>query len=276
VNPPPGPTPAPDTSPVPGPGGRIVLLAGPGEPTELAYHFLARRYPEVEVVMEQAVGRLTLARRRARRLGWPTVVGQIAFVTLALPLLRRAGRRRIGEILDRAGLVAGPIPGVRNVTSVNLPETEQLLRRLAPAVVVVNGTRIIAPSTLGAVACPFLNVHAGITPRYRGVHGGYWALAEGRPDLAGTTVHVVDAGIDTGGVLARAYFTPEPGDNFATYPYRHLADGFPLLAEQIDRVLSGRPLEAAGPNPDDDGVSVLRWHPTLWGYLWTRRRRGVR
>ena len=130
-----------------------------------------------------------------------------------------------------------------------------------------------------------MNTHAGITPRYRGVHGGYWALAEGRADLVGTTVHLVDPGIDTGAVLARAYFAPGPDDSIATYPYLHLAWGLPALAEEVARLLR-RPGPATAPprrprrggpeGGDEPGTSQLRWHPTLWGYLARRWRAGVR
>jgi folate-dependent phosphoribosylglycinamide formyltransferase PurN len=260
----------------PGQAGRIVLLAGPGEPTAIVFHYLAARFDDVVLVEEESVPRPTLAKRRARRLGWPTVVGQVAFVTVALPVLRWRSRRRAAALLARSDLRTDPVTPAHRVTSVNAPETIELLASLEPAVVVINGTRIIADAVLRSLTVPVLNIHAGITPRYRGVHGGYWALAEGRPDLAGTTVHLVDAGIDTGGVLDRAYFGPEPGDNFATYPYRHLADGLPLLAEQVGRVLGGGTLVEAGPGPDGAEESQLRWHPTLWGYLWRRLRRGVR
>ena len=60
----------------------------------------------------------------------------------------------------------------------------------------VNGTRIISSRVLDSIGCPIINTHAGITPRYRGVHGGYWALAEGHPEEVGTTVHLVDKGIE--------------------------------------------------------------------------------
>jgi phosphoribosylglycinamide formyltransferase-1 len=257
--------------------GRIVLLAGPGVPTNIVYHYLADRFPDVVVVMELPVSRVTLARRRARRLGWVTVLGQIAFITVGLPVLRHLSRARVTAIMTGAGLDGSDIPDVRSVDSVNGPETRALLVELGPTVVVINGTRIIADSTLSAVPSPFINIHAGITPRYRGVHGGYWALAEGRPDLAGTTVHIVDTGIDTGGVLARAYFSPEPTDSIATYPYRHLADGLPLLAEQVGRVLKGEPVATlAAESVADEGESQLRWHPTAWGYIWNRLRRHVR
>jgi len=257
--------------------GRVVLLAGPGEPTDIVYNYLASRFVDVVVVMERPVPRVTLARRRARRLGWATVLGQVAFVTVALPLLRRSSRERVRAILVESGLDATVNPEVVRVASVNDPATAELLCVLRPAVVVVQGTRIISDATLTSVPEPFINVHAGITPHYRGVHGGYWALVEDRPDLVGTTVHLVDAGIDPGGVLARASFTPTPDDDFATYPYRHLAVGLPLLAEQVERVLAGQELRVLGP-ADAAGApsSQLRWHPTLWGYVWTRLRRGVR
>ena len=165
-----------------------------------------------------------------------------------------------------------------------------LLRDLAPAVVVVQGTRIISPAALAAVRCPFVNTHGGVTPRYRGVHGGYWALTEGRPDLVGTTVHLVDPGIDTGTVLARTHFTPGPQDSIATYFYLHLASGLPALAEQVARLVAGGraeptsqmpapPTSATSESPGAtpvQGNSRLWWHPTLWGYLARRWRAGVR
>jgi folate-dependent phosphoribosylglycinamide formyltransferase PurN len=138
----------------------------------------------------------------------------------------------------------------------------------------VHGTRIIAERVLRQIAAPVLNVHAGITPHYRGVHGGYWAFADGRPELAGTTVHLVDAGIDTGGILGQATFARSEHDTIATYPYLHLACGLPVLVELARTLLSG---EEPSLRPPLAGAeeSQLRWHPTAWGYLTTRFRRGV-
>jgi folate-dependent phosphoribosylglycinamide formyltransferase PurN len=249
--------------------GRIVVLAGPGDSTNIVYNYLVPRFGDVLAVVEQPVPRMQIARRRAKRLGWPTVTGQMAFVGLAMPLLQWRARRRVTEILDQAGLDTTPIRNSRQVVSVNSPETIELLRELDPAVIVVNGTRIISNAVLSAVDCTFVNTHAGITPRYRGVHGGYWALRDGRKDLVGTTVHLVDPGIDTGGVLAQGTFEPGPDDSMATYPYLHLACGLPLLAACVKRSLEGEGLTRVE-SLDDSGDSTLRWHPTLWGYLFGR------
>lgn len=248
--------------------GRVLLLGGDAESTRIVFHALEGRFPGLAAVLEPPVPRRQLLARRVRTLGPATVAGQLLFMSLVLPRLRRAGAARVDEICRAHGLDRAPIPEdrVRRVPSVNTDAAREALRELDPAVVVVNGTRIIGRRTLGAVAAPFINLHAGITPLYRGVHGGWWALAEGRPELAGSTVHLVDEGVDTGTVLAQACFTPGPADSFATYPYLHLAVGLPPLAQAVAAALAGD----LRPRPHPALPSRLRTHPTLWQYARTR------
>ncbi|MGH9151786.1 MAG: formyl transferase [Acidimicrobiales bacterium] len=240
------------------------------------FHALAAAFGPFPVILERPVSRWRLARRRARTLGLRTVAGQILFSAVAVPVLARRGRPRIAAIARKHGLDLSPVePPPVAVASVNCEDARAVLRRLDPRVVVVSGTRIISRDTLACVPAPFINMHAGVAPQYRGVHGGYWALAEGRPELAGTTVHLVDAGIDTGAILGQATFRPGPGDSFATYPYLHLAAGLPLLLSSVAELLAGREPRPVAPI-SAVGRSCLRTHPTLWGYLGTRVRRSVR
>jgi folate-dependent phosphoribosylglycinamide formyltransferase PurN len=259
----------------PTPAGRVLLLAGPGDTTDIVANYLSPRVPDLEVVVEDGPSRVNMARRRAKRLGWSTVAGQVLFAGAVLPLLRYQGRARIGAIESEFAMDPTPYVRRRKVDSVNSPETVALIQEVGPDVIVVNGTRIIARSVLDSLSCPIINTHAGITPGYRGVHGGYWALADGRVDQVGTTVHLVDPGIDTGSILAQATFTVSGKDSIATYPYLHLAAGLPLLAEQVDTVLAGRALD---PRPEKKPAvpSTLRLHPTVGQYVKFRISRGVR
>lgn len=257
---------------------KVVLLGDQSPATAAVAHALRETLDQrakLTVILEESASRSALARRRARRLGWWTVAGQIAFVGLVMPLLRRGGRRRVLEIARQYDLDLTPVGQDALVRSVNEERTVTLLREAAPDVVVVHGTRVISRPVLDAITVPVLNVHAGITPRYRGVHGGYWALREGRPDLAGSTVHLVDPGIDTGGILAQATFTADRVDSIATYPFLHLACAIPLLLEQIDAILSGTTPVVVTPLPGAER-SQLRWHPTAWDYLASWRRDDVR
>jgi hypothetical protein len=252
---------------------RVVLLAQDGDATRAVYHALAGEFPDLHVMLEEPVTRVQLLRRRAVRLGWPRVIGQLLFVSGVVPVLRWRGRKRIKAIGREYGLDHSPLPEpILRVTSVNSEQCREALRRLRPDVVVINGTRIIDSETLATTQAPYINMHAGITPLYRGVHGGYWALAEARADLVGTTIHRVDEGIDTGKVLDQVFFTVTSRDNFATYPYLHTAHGIPRLVEAVRRALDGKLRDRDEPL---DLPSKLRTHPTAWTYLRARATRGV-
>ena len=256
-------------------GGRtVVLLAGAGYSTDVVANYLSSRVPNLVVIVEDPQSRVEMTRRRAKRVGWVSVVGQVLFVVILLPALQRRGARRRNAIFRSASVDATPRTPSYRVPSVNDEQAVALLTALQPDVVVVHGTRIISARVLQAMACPVVNMHAGITLRYRGVHGGYWALAENHPEWVGTTVHLVDPGIDTGGILAQTKFEVSGEDTIATYPDLHLVHGLSLLGALIDRVMAGSKLE---PLPASIAPgSGFYYHPTIWGYLWHRWRDGVR
>lgn len=254
---------------------KLVVLATNGPPTDTLVNFLddAGIQP-IAVLVEPPQSRWALLRGRARRLGWRAVFGQVLFMALVLPRLRRGASARLAAIREAHGLRPDPLPvsRVTSITSVNASETHELLHRLAPDVVVLSGTRIIKPDTLRAAGAPVLNVHAGITPEFRGVHGGYWALWTGRPQDFGATLHLVDAGVDTGAVLAHLRTGSEPKDNFVTYPLLQLAAALPALVRVLDGLSKGRAL----PDPVPITGQGHQWyHPTLGQYL-AGRWRGVR
>lgn len=253
--------------------GKIVLLAGRSASTPLVYHALARAFDVTRVILEDPVPALELARRRVRKIGAGRVAGQVAFRAVVMPWLRWRSRRRIREIIERAGLSVAPVPDavITPVESANSAQTMDLLRQYAPQVVVVNGTRILSKELLQSVRARFVNMHAGITPLYRGVHGAYWARVQQDAENCGVTVHLVDTGIDTGGILAQARIHPEPSDDFATYPYLQLEAGLPLLVASVRRLLAGDVTTLPAPA----GKSRLWSHPSLGEYL-RHRLRGVR
>ena len=258
----------------PAPPAGVVMLAGPGRSTRIVYHALAREFSIHAVIIEDAVARAPFLVRRIKKLGFAAVAGQILFRSLAAPWLARSARQRIAEIKTQWKLDDSPIEPEKivRVRSVNSPEAIEALKRLDPAVVIVNGTRIISKKTLDAARAVFINTHAGITPRYRGVHGAYWALVEGNRGACGVTVHRVDSGIDTGPVLAQSTIDPSGNDNFATYPLLQLAAGLPELRKAARNAING-----GAPALDPPAMESKLWsHPTLWQYFRYRWQKGVR
>lgn len=253
---------------------RVVFLSGRDDFSNIVYNALTEVANVVAVVQEDPPSKIQMAKRRIKRVGVLRVADQVLFITLAAPILQRRSARRVEAIRKQFGMDATPIPEsvVRSVPSINHPTVIDLLRAHEPEVVVINGTRIIGRRVLESVEAPFINTHTGITPAYRGVHGGYWAIAERKPELAGVTIHYLDTGIDTGAIIAQALIHPGPEDNFHTYPTLQLAAGLPLLKKAVvDTHRDG--LQTADPLTT---TSRLYYHPGLTQYLAHRLREGVR
>src|SRR5690606_7135296 len=160
----------------------------------------------------------------------------------------------------------GRLP-VLDVRSINSPEVWKLLEQIRPDVVVVSGTGIIGRRALG-LAPWFINIHCGITPRYRGVHGAFWAIVEGRPDLAGVTIHQVDAGVDTGAILAQAPIDIDPQfDTYRTLPLEQYLAGLDPMIETVEAACAGR----ATPITRPDLESRQWFSPTPGDYRRFRR-----
>jgi folate-dependent phosphoribosylglycinamide formyltransferase PurN len=253
------------------PAGGVVLLVVDNSLCRIAAWRLAQRFPDLTIIVEQHVPRLQLLRGRIRRFGLFHTAGQVAFIAYSR-LVRRRAAARIAEIVAAAGLEARWPDGIEQieVVSVNAPDTIARLEALAPKAVLVVGTRIISRKVLAAIHAPFINYHDGITPKYRGIHGGYWASAQNDFANFGATVHLVDPGIDTGAVLYQVRPRPSGEDNYATFSYLQLAAALPLLVRAAEDAIAGRVTPQTVDLP-----SQLWSHPTIWRYFTTGICRGA-
>ena len=75
--------------------------------------------------------------------------------------------------------------------------------------------KIVGPVVLEAFGGRLINTHPALLPAFPGAHAVRDALAAG-VDVTGTTVHLVDAGVDTGPVLAQREVAIRPGDDEAS------------------------------------------------------------
>jgi folate-dependent phosphoribosylglycinamide formyltransferase PurN len=248
-----------------------VVVGRKAGSSHAVFNYLNSRLQGCTFVFEPHESRSAFIKRRIKRLGVFRVASQIAFQSVVVPLLTLSSRARLRQVQREFELDTRSVDG-HEVTSINAEDAVNLIERLRPAIIVVAGTRIIGKRFLERVRCPIVNIHAGITPVYRGVHGGYWALVDQRPELCGVTVHLVDAGIDTGGVLKQALIQPSRADNFVTYPWIQLGVGLRLLVQLLPDLVAGRALTVK-PLAED---SHLRTHPTICEYCRHRALHGVK
>jgi methionyl-tRNA formyltransferase len=208
---------------------------------------------------------IALAKRRMKKLGFFRVAGQVLFSGLLVPFLSLISRKRVIKIKADYMFDETPIPGNKKThfSSVNIESCIHLLKELNPDVVIVNGTRIISSKVLDSTNAVFINMHTGITPKYRGVHGGYWAMANTDKENCGVTIHIVDKGVDTGSILYQSTIPVTRKDNFITYPYLQFGEGLPLMKKAIEDITYNK----ADPLSPHTGKSILWYHPTIWQYL---------
>lgn len=253
---------------------KVLVLCQESDSTWMVLNALTSAGYDVTVGVENPEGRSSFLKRRAKRSGWLNVIGQILFILYA-KLLKNLSGGRIRDIVSESGLDRSQnlILPIVKFDSVNDESCVKWIQDVEPDVVLLNGTRIVSGDLIRSVKVPFINTHCGITPRYRGVHGAYWALRQQDKENVGVTLHYVDPGIDTGGVLFQAPIQVTALDNFSTYPYIQYSVAIPLILRALSAIGCGTKLDSFCRH---DLESRLWVHPTLWDYLCARVCRGVR
>lgn len=106
----------------------------------------------------------------------------------------------------------------------------------APDLVVSAGfMRILGPRFLARFEGRIINTHPALLPAFPGAHGVRDALAYG-VRITGSTVHLVDAGVDTGPILAQEAVPVLPGDDEASLHERIKVVERRLLVETVAAV----------------------------------------
>jgi methionyl-tRNA formyltransferase len=131
------------------------------------------------------------------------------------------------------------------VPHINHAEVVALADRLNPDVIAVFGTSLIRGELLAKGRLGIFNLHGGLSPRYRGADCTFWALYNGEPEQVGCTLHRIDAGIDTGPLIAHISPEVHDGDDELTLFWRAVRDSADVYAELLDRLERGECLGRA-------------------------------
>lgn len=103
---------------------------------------------------------------------------------------------------------------VREVPSggINDPDEIAVMAAERPDVVLVFGTGLLRQPLIDTFPGVILNIHLGLSPYYRGAGTNFWPLVNGEPEYCGATIHFLDAGVDTGPIIAHVRPDIAPGD----------------------------------------------------------------
>lgn len=98
--------------------------------------------------------------------------------------------------------------------------------------------RILGADFLARFPARILNTHPALLPSFPGAHGVRDALAYG-VKVTGCTLHVVDAGVDTGPIVAQEAVVIEPEDDEASLHERIKVAERALLVDWVGRIARG-------------------------------------
>jgi methionyl-tRNA formyltransferase len=136
---------------------------------------------------------------------------------------------------------------VIEVPHINDARVVELAQRLRPDLIAVFGTSLIKGPLLKMGRLGIVNLHGGLSPQYRGADCTFWALYNGEPEMVGCTLHYIDAGIDTGKLIAHVSPAIHAGDDELTLFWRAVHDSAEVYAELCARLGRGEQIGRAQP-----------------------------
>ena len=151
------------------------------------------------------------------------------------------------------------------VESLDAPDDLVRIRALDPDLFVHAGAGIVRATTLAVPRLGTLNAHMGILPRYRGMNVAEWARFEGSP--VGCSVHLIDAGIDTGDIACVQRVDVREVRTIAELRRRVDTAQIALLGEVVRRVAATGCLPARRRQEAGEGTQYFRMHPELAAIL---------
>ena len=190
------------------------------------------------------------------------LLGSSRPAVVALEALRRSGVEVVG-VGAHAGEQGSSLEGsvLEAAMRYGIPTAEfsadrrdeigRFTRSLHPDVGLTVGFRyLIDADTLRIPKHGWLNVHSSLLPAYRGRAPVNWAIIEGEQEL-GATLHVIDAGIDTGDLVFQERFSLRDDEDVSD-ALRYLDSAYESLVARTVEALRWGQLPRT-PMPPGDG-----------------------
>ncbi|WP_421921552.1 formyl transferase [Marinobacter salarius] len=157
---------------------------------------------------------------------------------------------------------------------INAPEYIERLREMRPDLVVVCGASILGDEFLSVPKFGVLNLHGGLSQRYRGLFTTEWAVYNAEPEYVGGTVHFVAPGIDDGQIVYQGRPLIEANDSPNTLYEKVVHLGVEMMGAAIEDLRDDR---LAAVELQQPGALYTRsmFTPQVLKETWRQFERGV-
>ncbi len=144
----------------------------------------------------------------------------------------------------------------------NTPSVMEFLRACRVDTLVVYGTNLIRLPILDSWSGRIINLHLGLSPYYRGTATNFYPLLNEEPEYVGATIHLIDAGIDSGPILAHARPQIVSGDAPHTIGCKAILAGIEAMIAVLHASESGHVATTPQWKPDRARLYLRRdYHP---------------
>ena len=201
-----------------------VLASGNGSNAENIVSFCQKHAETIEIpviICDQPKAGII---SKAEKLGVPCSVIPVMRVDNDTALSARAiQEKKVLDVLSSYNIDWIFLAGYMRIISVDF------LSRFADQVLKIN--RVV-------------NIHPSLLPAFPG-KDSYQRAYDAKVKESGVTLHFVDAGVDTGSIIAQKKFTRIPGESFKNFKARGLALEYEVYREFLEQLSKGR-INAAG------------------------------
>lgn len=134
--------------------------------------------------------------------------------------------------------LAVPVLGVKNI---NLESSRNIIKKHRPDLIIsVLFSQILKKEVILLPKLAVINFHPAYLPYYKGISPIFWSLVN-KEKYSGISIHYIDEGIDTGGIIKQKKIKIYPKDTEDSLYWQSAVLGSKLLISVVDEFSKGLP-----------------------------------
>jgi len=227
---------------------KVVLLCNPqGNQKALAVK-VAQQFQLVGIVIQDSKP------KKVRSLGLREIVTKITDRTV-FKKIRDAWFGLLKYYDDR--YPSFPSVPTRTVEKINSDEARNFVESLRPDVIMVSGTSILRKKILSlSPSVGIINLHTGLSPYVKGAPNcTNWCLSKGDYHLIGNTIMWIDAGIDSGDLIATEVVKLKGDETLLDVHIKSMNAGHELYLKALKNLEEGKPLPRVKQQSIAEGIT---------------------
>ena len=127
---------------------------------------------------------------------------------------------------------------INNITvtekNLNSDLVKNFIKKIKPSIVIVYGVGFLKKSVVSILPKNTINIHSGITPKFKGDACNFWAFYFLEPNNAGATIHFLTEKVDSGPIITQVKPKLNYGDNMHDVTNKSLI----IVAKKIIKLIN--------------------------------------